>query len=660
MILPRRLALIQFGIAACAWLAIYGALSTRLNLLLSYASLPTLLPAWEPIGSTLTSLAVGILFLVIVYRLNARETSLAMLQRATWMLFGAVSLPLLSSISRHLGLAPLFWQQPHFVELMWFTSFSGCALLFVSIDAWGRVRTLTSTSALTALSILAIALTSFWTYQAWQMHQDFRLGFNDFGHFTWRLANTWNGRGFLLESPVLPTFWDHFNPGMLLIAPIWGVTQSPLSIFIVHALSLSLNAWLIYTITRKLGGSPLAALLWGCVWLLHPSIGLWNLAFTYHWHPVTLGVPFFLAAIWCLLDRRYFVAVICFAVAASMEEGWLVIGSLLAFTIFLFGLPTQSIEKDKPPSDVTNTKPTPLGTYRPLLNQRWGWLLTSLCIAIVFVCVYKLSGLAEFQTARFAKLGDSPLAIILSPLTKPTIFFGQVFQTRNFLFVFGLLLPLGVLAVLRGWTYLLATALPLGVLFAWDHQPAASLAFHYATTLMPVFFLVALTGARSFGPDGMLRHGGVALVTCVLISIFWGGMPWSPSSTLEAEGQSYGMEGIELRREVSADGRWLHRQIKGLEPHQERKVLATGRIAGHFLRAKFLETAGQFRERRDKLRELSATGSEWDWFDTLVLDHRENFQQSSDWTMQLQQEALAAGFVIQAESHGITILTQPR
>jgi uncharacterized membrane protein len=660
MILPRRIALVQFGISACVWLAIYGALSTRLNLLLDYSSLPTLLPAWEPIGATLTSLAIGIPFLVIAYQLNASATSITSLSRTSWMLLAAAALPLLGSLSRSFGFAPLLWQQPHFVELIWFTAFSGYALLSVPTEAWGKLPPLHQKYALATLSLLLLSLTSFWTYQAWQMHQDFRLGFNDFGHFTWRLANTWNGRGFLLESPTLPTFWDHFNPGLIFIVPIWGFTQSTLSIFLVHALSLSINAWLIYAIARKLGGTPWAALLWACVWLLHPSIGLWNIAFTYHWHPVTLGVPFFLAAIWCLLDRRFLIATICFVMAASMEEGWLVIGSLLAFIIFLFGVPSHTTANNAYPNDLSSSAPNFLSRCRVALYQRWGWLLTSLCIAIAFVCVYKLSGLAEFQTARFAKLGDSPLAILLSPFTKPAVFFGQVLQIRNFLFLLGLLIPLGVLATLRGWTFVLATFLPLGVLFAWDHQPAASLAFHYATTLMPVLFLAALLGAQRFGPEGLMRHGSVAIATCLLISIFWGGLPWSPSSTLEADGQAYGLEGIELRRERSTDGRWLHRQIKGLEPHQDRKILATGRVAGHFLKAKFLETAGQFRERRDKLRELSNTGSEWEWFDTLVLDHRENFQQSSDWTTQLQQEAVAAGFVIQAESHGITILTQPR
>lgn len=658
MIPSRRVVFVLFGIAATIWLATYGALSTRLNLLLNYASLPTLLPAWEPIGSTLTSLAIGAVFLTLTFRFNTKAPSSAPLQRTSWLLIGAASLPILGSILRHFGAAPSFWQQPHFGELIWFTALSGSALFFYPIDSWGRCRSLTTRPALALLTSFVAIITIFWTYQAWQMHQDFRLGFNDFGHFTWRLANTWNGRGVLLESPTLPMFWDHFNPGMLLIAPVWGLAQSPLTIFVVHALSLSLNAWLIYAIVRRLGGTPIAGLIWGMVWLLHPSLGLWNLAFTYHWHPVTLGVPFFLASIYCVLDRRYSWSAICFLSAASMEEGWLVIGSLTALVIFLFGVPHLD----------TNDKPTPSArsidglraVVRTAFSQRWGWLVTSISIAIIFVCVYKLSGLAEFQTARFAKLGDSPIAILLSPIYRPSVFFGQVFQIRNFLFLLGLLIPLGGIAVLKGWKFLLATALPMGVLFAWDHQPAASLAFHYATTLMPIFFLAAITGAKSLGTDGLLRHGNIALITCLLISIFWGGLPWSPSSTLEADGQSYGAEGIALRRETSSDGRWLHRQIKSLEPHEERSVLATGRIAGHFLRAKFLDTAGQWRERRTELRELSSTGSEWEWVDTLVLDHQENFQQSSDWTMQLQQEALAAGFVIRAEAHGITILTRSR
>lgn len=656
MIPSRRVVFVLFGIAATVWLATYGALSTRLNLLLNYASLPTLLPAWEPIGSTLTSLAIGALFLTLTFRFNAKAPSSAPLQRTSWLLIGAASLPILGSILRHVGAAPSFWQQPHFGELIWFTALSGSALFFYPIDSWGRCRSLTTRPALALLTSFVAIITIFWTYQAWQMHQDFRLGFNDFGHFTWRLANTWNGRGVLLESPTLPMFWDHFNPGMLLIVPVWGLAQSPLTIFVVHALSLSLNAWLIYAIVRRLGGTPLAGLIWGVVWLLHPSLGLWNLAFTYHWHPVTLGVPFFLASIYCVLDRRYSWSAICFLSAASMEEGWLVIGSLTALVIFLFGVPHLD----------TNDKPTPSArsidglsaAVRTAFSQRWGWLVTSISIAIIFVCVYKLSGLAEFQTARFAKLGDSPIAILLSPIYRPSVFFGQVFQIRNFLFLLGLLIPLGGIAVLKGWKFLLATALPMGVLFAWDHQPAASLAFHYATTLMPILFLAAITGAKSLGTDGLLRHGNIALITCLLISIFWGGLPWSPSSTLEADGQAYGAEGIALRRETSSDGRWLHRQIKSLEPHEERSILATGRIAGHFLRAKFLDTAGQWRERRTELRELSSTGSEWEWVDTLVLDHQENFQQSSDWTMQLQQEALAAGFVIRAEAHGIVILTR--
>ena len=49
------------------------------------------------------------------------------------------------------------------------------------------------------------------------------LGYHDFGHFAYRVASTWEGRGFLLETPSLPAFWDHFNPGLALLAPLWGL-----------------------------------------------------------------------------------------------------------------------------------------------------------------------------------------------------------------------------------------------------------------------------------------------------------------------------------------------------------------------------------------------------------------------------------------------------
>ena len=664
MLLNHRVAQTLFGIASLLWLAMFGALTTRLNFLLDYQSLPTLPPLWEPIGSPLAALALAILFLVSLYCFCQNNSPKSALVPASLCLLAAAVPLLFVSILRQGAMLPRSFQNPHVLELMWFSTWSGLSMFRCDIEPIAKRYFRSTWSYITILTVAVIAVTWFWTQQAWQYHQDFRLGFNDFGHFTWRLANTWNGRGWLLESPTLPIFWDHFNPGIVLIAPLWGWTKTPLAIFALHGLSLSLNAYLIFAITRKLGGTIQAALIWSLVWLAHPSIGMWNLAFTYHWHPVTLGLPFFLASFLAVTTRRYLAASVLFALAAAMEEGWLVVGALSALSVFAVGMPRPVLSSIAAPNS-TNADSATFSTQirvelRRAFADRWGWLIAGCVISIIFVAVYRYSGLAEFQTARFAKLGNSASEILLSPLVRPSVFFGQVLQLRNLMFVLGLVMPLGIVAIARGWSGLLPTILPLAVLVAWDHQPAACLAFHYATTLMPIFFIAALQGAARFDGAQITRYGMVALATCVITSSFWGGLPWSPSSTLEAEGQSYGIDGIELRRETSDDGRWLHRQIQKLQPHAERSVLATGRIAGHFLEGKFLDTAGQFRERRERLMQLSPSGSEWDWFDTIVLDHQENFQQSSDWSRQLQQEALTVGFRIEAESHGITILVRDR
>lgn len=671
----QRAAIVTLAIIGLFWLLLFGGLATRMNLLLYYQSIPSLPPGWEVIGAPLSALGLGCLFVIMLLALSYYQNEAKKIYYAAGFLLAGAALPLLGYVVRIFQLAPSLWREPAFIELIWFAGLSGLSLMpllnrgdFLSknnpaaIPKPSNKQIFSRAVAPLLLLSLCSALAFYWTKQAQWAFDDFRLGFNDFGHFTWRLANSWNGRGLLVESPALPRFWDHFNPGLLLLVPLWGLTKTPLAIFIGHAVTLAFSSLLVFAISRKLGLGIGSALLWGIVWLVHPSIGLWNLAFSYHWHPVTLGLPFFLGALCCLIDRRYFYASLLFVLAASMEEGWLVMGALVSWMFFLFDQDQlfpriQRLEGALEVNKKSGVRFSFRAAIETAIKKRWPWLVVSLLIVVAFVLVYKLSGLEQFQTARFAKLGNNSIEIVSSPWRKPEVFFPQLFQSRNFLFTLGLLVPLGLPAVVAGWRWLLPTLLPLGVLWAWDHTPAASLAFHYATTLMPCFFLAAISGSlvSKYWRNEFAMSGG-AVATALICSLFWGALPWSPSSLVETDGQAYGIEDLSLRRAGSSDGKWLHRQIVSLEPHEGRNVLATGRIAGHFLRANFLETVGQFRERRKQLQSLSSTGSEWEWFDTLVLDTRENFQQSSEWTTELRQQAIEAGFLVSAEEHGIVVL----
>ena len=103
--------------------------------------------------------------------------------------------------------------------------------------------------------LLAVSCCGWWYYEAQQAYDNYLLGYNDFGHFGWRVANTWEGRGFLLETPSLPAFWDHFNPGLALLAPLWGLWPDPRLFLLIQAICLALPSPAVYGIARRLGAT---------------------------------------------------------------------------------------------------------------------------------------------------------------------------------------------------------------------------------------------------------------------------------------------------------------------------------------------------------------------------------------------------------------------
>ncbi len=152
------------------------------------------------------------------------------------------------------------------------------------LDKWTKHQRL-SWHLLLWLAIASCAVCGLPTawYQA-----NFLLGYNDYGHFLQRLANTLNGQGWLVETPVLPRFWDHFNPGLLGLLPLWSLWPDVHQSFGWQAASLAISGYLVFRIALVLQHARAHAVLFGLAWLVQPSVGQMNLAFTYGWHPLPL------------------------------------------------------------------------------------------------------------------------------------------------------------------------------------------------------------------------------------------------------------------------------------------------------------------------------------------------------------------------------------
>ena len=581
------------------------------------------------------------------------------------LLFLAIALlPLVVWVLRGTGVIAT---QAQIWEVLWLAGWTGMSFAAVVQDVdWTDDAEARGDGWLRwSLAILILLCSVWWFGQSVEFYRNFMLGFNDFGHFLQRVANTAAGRGLLIESPVLPAFWDHFNPGLLLIVPLWKLYPEASLIFALQSVSLSISAWMIFAIALRVGCSRLASTLFGVAWLMQPAVGQMNLAYTYGWHPITFAIPLLLGALWALLSGQRMVALICTLVAMSMEEGVFVIVALVAASCAVL----PSVDKFLAgKSRVAGPVQQPDSRY--LLERtlpRYVWIVVAIISVMSFLLVYRFSGIAEFQTGRFVALGNSVGEILMSPVLRPSAFWGQVLRWDHIIFIALLWLPCGPAALLKGWRYLLPTLLPLAVLIVWDHRPAHSLAFQYPSILQPMFWFACLAGSTmttkseheeqsNVRTNGGLTSATTAVMTGLILSLFVGQLPFSSPTLREVEATTYGIESQWRRRSTDSDGKWLLAQVAEIRKSGE-ACLATGRIAAHLVGCSDVETVGQYLERRVKLAELEdRMGDPIRHYVWLVLDRQELFQQTKDQIDAVELEGLQRGFEVVREQYDVVVL----
>lgn len=658
-------------------------------------SVVALIPSYyEPLTANAAAWLVSVCFaglwMVLVFH-SIQRTSLTerrkigVLTNPAVLFALAIALPLALIIAR--GIRPTL--PVSYFEVLWFVLFSGWSY-FKLADRIQNPRNLSQRISLIIVSCLVLLTSALWYFESARLYNDFMLGFNDFGHFTQRIANTASGRGILRESPVLPAFWDHFNPGLLVLVPIWKLWPSVHMIFSVQAIALTSPAWAIYLLTKHFGASPSSRVLWSLAWLVQPVVGQFNLAYTYGWHPISLAIGPLLFCFWAVLARRYWLAAGLAVFAMSMEEGVIAVLTCLAFALVL-----------------TNDS-------FPMINKPKAIAL-AITLTLVFVTVFQFSGLAEFQTGRFHKLGANLFEIALSPVLRPSEFWGQIFRPRKAAFLLSLLLPMNLFTVCRGWRIAIAAAVPLFVLVIWDHAPAASIAFQYTSAVLPVLWLAALFGTKQLAErhdtvrstsepietmesdiihsnssqsdelqseslqtqavrqDMFFAPAMCALSCGALLSLFVGALPYSLDSLIDVKGRTYHDKQADFsgsipkfnrtpwgqRDAASEAGQWLHGQLEEIR-NDGGEVLATTRIAAHLVGNRDVETVGQYLERRPKLSQLADRQDEpllaYQW---IVLDQIEQFQQSIEQTQTVETEARKLGFQVHQQKYDIIIFRRP-
>lgn len=652
------------------------------------------LPAWKLL------LAAGVTGVWITACLgHARRQDHICPPATRWLLLAYV-IPLLDAFRLVSFDLPCSWLEP-----LGFALISGLAMAVLAADAADR-GDIRPAVGLAAVGLLTVAAGAWWYWQGCQAYGGYLLGYHDFGHFARRVVNTWEGRGFLLETPGLPAFWDHFNPGLALLAPLWGLWPDARLFILLQAVCLAAPAPLVWGIARAWGARPLAAAAWAVAYLAFPSVGQLNLNYTYGWHPVSVALPLVFLAVWLMMPRRsslglrpdpvggdwqptadalvgtesqptrtrsawrMLAAGLALVLACSFEETILVAMACLAASLALqawwVGRRTAAGADAGAPEFL-------LARQLPA----WGWLILWAVLTASFVVVFKLAAFAHFQTARFANLGDSALEIAAAPLLRPAEFWGQVLRPASGYFLLGLTVPLGVRAVLRGWWFLLAVALPVGVLLAWQRAAATSLAFQYVTMLIPVLVLAAIAGStrhagprRATGDNPAARPAGAelppalaALVSGLTASVFFGAVPWSSPTLSVVVALTYQTKDVQAPANPRAAGTAGHALLEDIVAQVRQRdaaVLASGRIAAHLLGVRRLESVEMAVTRWDALSaEAGAGRSAVELFDWIVLDTCEQFQQSEEKVQAVAAAAQRAGYQAVRSAEGIVVLKKP-
>ncbi len=333
---------------------------------------------------------------------------------------------------------------------------------------------------------------------ATRRHLAFETGAFDLGVFAQPMWNLINGRGLALSlvADIGATRWAiHVEPILYLLAPFYRLWPDPRTLLWLQVAALSLAALPLYGLAWRRLQNEWVALVVVLAYFLMPAVEAVTL---FDFHPVAFAPLFLLAGIY-FLDL---------ALAGRGQSFWLwpealtldhqaksrlIRYYLLAAFFFVLALSTKE--------DIS-LHLFMLGLYLLLLRRQWreGGALVLVGLVWFYVAfqlvipTFRVAGEHSIFTTWFEALGDTPLAIALSPLNTPDKVAGLLFRPGSVPAVGMLTLPLALLP-LAGLPFLLMATPSLAVSLLSQPPLLRQLeSWHYAAPMISFVMLAAIDG----------------------------------------------------------------------------------------------------------------------------------------------------------------------
>jgi uncharacterized membrane protein len=350
---------------------------------------------------------------------------------------------------------------------------------------------------------LALAVTAFaagFGALAVLRHRSFTTGRFDLGNMTQAVWSTAHGDPLAvtnLAGEQTTRLASHFDPILVLFAPLWLVWPSPEMLLVAQAIAIALGALPVYWLARRHLDSERAGLGFAIAYLLFPATQWLALS---EFHPVALACPLLLFAFWFLDEDRLLPFAICAALACTTKE---------EIPLAVAGL----------------------GLWYALARRR---RVAGIAIAIAggAAAALALGVVAHYNdgadpfAGRYEEVGGSPTGILKTLVSDPLTILRAAFDLDGLSYLLVLLVPLAFLPLAAPLALLPAIPeLALNLLSSTDTQ--TSIHFHYVAPLVPALFAAAIFAAARFERPIVKPLVGLVLVSNFVLGAIplWGAIP---------------------------------------------------------------------------------------------------------------------------------------
>ncbi len=301
-------------------------------------------------------------------------------------------------------------------------------------------------------------------------HRAFGTGY-DLGIYDQVVWNLAHGRWFM-TTLVYETggYYDHFEPILALIAPIYWLIPDVRVLLVIQSLMLALGSLPIYLYARhRLGAAgktrfTFVPVLMAAAYLAYPALHNANLN---DFHEVALAPPLLGFALYGLLTGRRRLTFLALAACLLVKEDLTVTALTFGAYIFLF-LPAGFRRRD--------------GILLALAAVLWGLLVLRL-----FYPALTRGMPYPFVDRRYPWMGTTPESALKVFFTQPWLVLSHFLQPAKLLFVLRLFAPLLFLP-LWGWPAIFLAFPIFFYLMLSGYEPQWSIQSYYNPPLLPILF----------------------------------------------------------------------------------------------------------------------------------------------------------------------------